>query len=129
VDALRLKGNVFEQKALDENEAKSRSLAISEDFLTSLACYEQVLKADPRNTVALIGLGDHYKYLDAFDRAFTYYWNAMELLEAGEQRVGAESEIRELLSTCDDLLRYPSVRERARQLANHCNKMLREMDG
>jgi hypothetical protein len=114
--------------ACDELRVQGGALAISEDFVTGVPCYEQV-KTDPRNTVALIDLGDHYKYLEAFDRAFTFYWNAMELLEAGEQRVGAESEIRELLSTCDDLLRYASVRERARQLANRCNEMLREMDG
>jgi len=124
LDALRLKGNILEQKALDEHERSPRSLALSLDYLTAFACYEQVLGVDPRHTVALIDLGDHYRYVDAFDQAFTFYRSAMELLEAGEERIGAASEIRELLSTCDDLLRYPSARERAQQLINRCNQML-----
>lgn len=122
---MRLKGNVLEQKALDENESSPRGVAISEDYLTALACYEQALEMDPRNTVALIDLGDHYKNVDAFDQAFTYYWSAMDLLETGEARIGAEPEIRELLSTCDDLLRYPSACERAQQLASRCNELLK----
>lgn len=125
LDALRLKGNVLEQKALDENEASPRSLALSEDYLAALACYEKVLETDPRNTVALIDVGDHYKNLNAFDQAFTCYRSAMDLLEAGEERIGAESEVREVLSTCDDLLRYPSARERAQQLARRCNELLK----
>jgi tetratricopeptide (TPR) repeat protein len=124
LDALGLKGNVLEQKALDEHEASPRPLAITGDYIAALACYEQVLKVDPRNTVALIDLGDHYKYIDAFDQAYSFYWSAIELLEAGEERVGAESEIRELLSTCDDLVRYPTSRARAQQLADRCNQLL-----
>lgn len=125
LDALRLKGNVLEQKALDENELSPRKLAISEGYRAALECYEQVLKADPRNTVALIDLGDHYKNVDAFDQSFTFYGRAMDLLEAGEERIGAESEIRELLGTCDDLLRYPSARERAQRLAKRCSELLK----
>lgn len=127
LDTLRLKGNVLEQKALDENERSPRSLAISGDYLAALACYERVLEMDPRNTLALIDLGDHYKNLDAFDQAFTYYWSAMGLLESGEERIGVESEIRELLGTCHDLLRYPSACERAQQLARRCHELLKSL--
>lgn len=112
---------------MDENESNPRSLALSRDYQAALACYEQVLQTDPRNTVALIDLGDHYKNVDAFDQAFTFYCRAMELLQAGEERIGAESEVRELLATCDDLFRYPSVRERAQRLATACNALLKAL--
>jgi tetratricopeptide (TPR) repeat protein len=124
LDALRLKGNVLEQRALDENELSSRGLAISSDFLDALACYEKILRIDPKNTIGLIDLGDHYKYTDAFDQAFECYGNAIDLLEAGEARIGVESELRELLSTCADLLRYPSASERAKLLADRCERIL-----
>ena len=125
LDALRLKGNVLEQKALDENELSPRSLAISPDYLDALACYEKILRIDPQNTVALIDRGDHYKNTNAFDQAFKCYGDAMDLLEAGEERIGMESEVRELLGTCADLLRYPSASDRAKRLAKRCEELLR----
>jgi tetratricopeptide (TPR) repeat protein len=124
LEALRLKGNVLEQKALDENERSPRRLAIGRDYLAALECYEQILRMDPRNTVALIDLGDHYKYVDAFHQAFKCYSDAIRLLEAGEERIGAEAELRELLDTCDELLRYPSARETAQLLMERCHALL-----
>ena len=125
LDTLRLKGNVLEQRALDENELTPRNLAINRDYLDAFACYEKILGIDPRNTVALIDLGDHYQNTNAFDQAFKCYGSAMDLLEAGEERIGVESEVRELLRTCTDLLRYPSTSDRAKRLAERCEELLR----
>lgn len=128
VEALRLKGNILEQKALDLNEYKRAKLTKSHDYLLARECYERVLRVDPRNTVALIDLGDHYKNLDAYDKAFSFYERAIDLLRSGESRVGRKNEVEELLSTCLDLGRQRQTAERARRLKLACEQLLSDVN-
>lgn len=116
VEALRLKGNILEQKGLDLNEYTMKKLTKSHDYLLARECYERVLRVDPKNTVALIDLGDHYKNLDAYDKAFSFYEQAIDLLRSGESRICQKDEVEELLSTCLDLGRQRQTAERARRL-------------
>lgn len=124
VEVLRLKGNILEQKALDLGEDKRERLTKSRDYLLARECYERVLRIDPKNTVALIDLGDHYKNLDAYDKAFSLYEQAIDLLRSGESRIGKKEEVEELLSTCLDLGRQRATAERAQRLKVVCEQLL-----
>lgn len=124
MEGLRLKGNILEQKALDLNEYIKAKLTKSPEYLLARECYEQVLRVDPRNTVALIDLGDHYKNLDAYDKAFAFYEQAVDLLRSGESRLGRADELEEILSTCLDLSRQKQTAERAQRLKLACEKLL-----
>jgi tetratricopeptide (TPR) repeat protein len=123
-EVLRLKGNILEQKALDLNEYKRAKLTKSRDYLLARECYERVLRVDPRNTLALIDLGDHYKNLDAYDKAFSCYEQAIDLLRSGESRIGLRDEVEELLGTCLDLSRQKQTAERAQRLKLACEQLL-----
>lgn len=127
VETLRLKGNVLESRALELNEYRVEKLMKSHDYLLARECYERILRIDPRNTVAFIDLGDHYKNLDAYDKAFSFYEKAIDILRVGESRVGMKEELEELLSTCLDLGRQKTTAERARRLKSECEQLLRSV--
>jgi len=122
--ALRMKGNLLELKALDLTEHSSKKLMSSKDYLAARDCYEKILQFDPRNTSALIDLGDHYKNLDAYDKAFSFYEQAVDLLRSGESRIDRKEKLEELLSTCLDLGREKKTAERAGQLKLVCEQLL-----
>lgn len=126
VEGLRLKGNVLEQKALDDYEYSKEKLTRSSDYLLARNCYERILHLDHRNTLALIDLGDHYKNLEAFDKAFSYYEQAVDLLGTGERRLSRMDEIGELLDTCFDLSQKEQMAERAQRLKLACETLLNE---
>lgn len=123
VEALRLRGNVLELKALDFNEYSSKKLMTSRDYLDARRCYEQVLAQDPENTIALIDLGDHYKNLDAYDKALDYYAQATGLLEAGVSRLSWQEEIQEILERVAELPKG-GASFRAEDLQVKCRKLL-----
>jgi tetratricopeptide (TPR) repeat protein len=123
IEILRLNGNVLEQRALDEMEYSASKLTRSSDYMSARGCYEQILDLDSENTIALIDLGDHYKNLEAFDRAFTYYEQALRLLRAGKFRIGRSVELEELERVFDDLLREKSTADRAMKLKIACREL------
>ena len=44
-------------------------------------CYKKILEVDPGYVKAYIDLGDHYRNLDANDRALQYYQEAVRVLQ------------------------------------------------
>lgn len=80
IASLRMKGNLLELKTLDVMEHSQKTLTSSADYLAARECYKKILEIDPRNVRAHIDLGDHYKNLNANDRALEYYKQAIELL-------------------------------------------------
>lgn len=122
--ALRMKGNLLELQTLDILEYSSRKLITSREYLAARKCYEQILNIDPQNTLALIDLGDHYKNLDAYDRAFSYYEQAISLLASTRKNPTLTEEIENLLGTFLDLSRNKETAERARDLKVTCEKLL-----
>ena len=124
IEILRLKGNILEQKTLDLYEYSQQKLTRSSEFLLARECYEQILRLDPQNSVALIDLGDHYKYLDAYDKAFSYYDQAVAVLRSCKNSLSRFEEIEELLGTCLDLGRQKQTEERAQRLKVACEELL-----
>jgi tetratricopeptide (TPR) repeat protein len=124
LEGWRLKGNVLELKALDANEYNSKRLTSSHEYMLARECYEKILAVDPSNTIALIDLGDHYKNLDAFDKAMTYYQQAADALSKGEHRLSWDEEVHDLLDRTVELTERPGVAEKAGWLREACQKML-----
>ena len=81
VISLRLKGNVLELKEMHRLECSGRKLTSSPDYLAARVCYEMILTVDPENVRARIDLGDHYRNLDANEKALEYYSEAMIALQ------------------------------------------------
>ncbi len=103
LEALRLRGNILELKVLDYGQFRPQKLMRSKEYLEARSCYEQILKVDPNNTLALIDMGDHFFNVDAYDRAEAYYVNALSLLRNGEFRLSWEDELREAFDRYMDL--------------------------
>lgn len=103
VEALRLKGNILELRALDGAQYHSKKLLRLPDYMHAQECYEKILDIDERNTLALIDLGDHYKNLGANDKAISYLARATSLLNVGEFRLGVREEAQEILDRILDI--------------------------
>ena len=71
---------------MDRMEYSAKKLVTSSDYLAARACYEKILEIDPQNAKAHIDLGDHYRNLDANDKALGYYSEAMNVLRQGQRR-------------------------------------------
>lgn len=105
VDALRLKGNILELRALDRAQGRGRSLLRSSDYLAARKCYEEVLGRDQRNTLALIDLGDHFRNLGAVTKALDHYERAIALLSGGRFGWSRKEEIAEAFGNAAELYR------------------------
>ena len=121
--ALRMKGNLLELKTLDLMESGGKKLASSRDYLAARDCYEQVLRLDPRNATALIDLGDHYKNLDAYDKALSYFEQAANVLGEDNSRSSWNEEVQELLERSSELAERRKT-PAAVKLQVACQKML-----
>ena len=102
LEAIRLKGNVLELRAFDGAQYHAKKLLLLPDFVGARKCYERILELDPRNTLALADLGDHYKNLGAHKKAVSYLVQAAKLLEAGESRLGLRAEAEEMIDRVAD---------------------------
>jgi len=124
VEGWRLKGNVLELKALDANEYNSKRLTSSPEYMLARECYEKILGIDPRNTIAMIDFGDHYKNLNAFDKAMSYYQQTADVLSKGESRLSWDEEVHDLLDRAVELTRRQGVADKAEALRKACQEML-----
>lgn len=122
--ALRMKGNLLELKTLDLMESSGKKLVSSREYLAARDCYEQVLRLDPRNVTALIDLGDHYRNLDAYDKALSYYEHAADVLREDESRSSWNEEVQELLERSTELAKRRKA-PAATKLQAVCRGMLK----
>ena len=123
LEGLRLKGNVLEQKALDLNEHSAKKLVRSGEYLLARECYERILRSDPDNVFALVDLGDHYKNLEAYDRAFSYYEAAVSSLQSDRSFPHWSDAVADILATCIDLKRRGETVQRAERLERACGAL------
>lgn len=124
LEALRLKGNILELKALDANEQSSKKLMTSADYLEARKCYEEILVKDPSNTMALTDLGDHFKNLGAYDKAFDYYAQAWNFLKRSEGQAAWLDEVEELGQRVSELHSTKPDFEAALALSLECQGVL-----
>jgi len=80
-DVLRLKGNVIELAAYQENYQPGGGP--TPKIQEAEKCYQEILKLDSGNVLAMIDLGDHYRNLGNVDLAGSMYDKAIERLAAG----------------------------------------------
>jgi tetratricopeptide (TPR) repeat protein len=127
IQALRLKGNVLEMRALDRAQYSSQKLVRSRDYIDARLCYEKILALDPDNTLALIDLGDHYRHLGAFGKATTFYERAIVLLSKGKSSWSRRDEAEEVFERTIQLYRELGKDADAERLARARTKLLRSI--
>jgi len=124
VASLRLKGNLLELKEMDLLEYSGRRLVSSPDYLAARICYDKILEVDPGNVRARIDLGDHYKNLDANDKAVEYYSEAARLLQQRPKEETWKEDVEELLDAVVLLTKHDRLAEQAKSLEAWCREAL-----
>lgn len=124
VVSLRLKGNLLELKEMDLLEYSGRRLASSPHYLAARACYERILEVDPGNVRALIDLGDHYRNLDANDKAVEYYSEAMHALQQKMKEETWKEDVEELLKAVGLLTKHDRLAGQAKSIESWCRETL-----
>jgi tetratricopeptide (TPR) repeat protein len=122
--SLRLKGNLFELKEMDLLEHSAKKLISSADYLAARGCYEKILEIDPGNVKARIDLGDHYRNLDANDRALEYYREAASILQQTLNDSTWKEDVQELLKAVALLTKFDRIAQEARSIEAWCSQAL-----
>jgi tetratricopeptide (TPR) repeat protein len=128
VASLRMKGNLLELKAFDLMEYSAKKLTSSADYLAARRCYEKILEVDSRNVKALTDLGDHYRNLDANDKAIGYYGEAMRALEQAPKDETWKEDVEDLLKAVALLTKHDRVAQEARSIEAWCSQALGNPD-
>jgi tetratricopeptide (TPR) repeat protein len=124
VRALRLKGNVLELKEMDRLEYGGKKLVSSADYLAARECYEKILDLEPGYVKAYIDLGDHYRNLDANDKALEYYREAVRVLEQAPRDETWKEDVEELLQAVALLTKHDRLAAEASLLEAWCKQSL-----
>jgi tetratricopeptide (TPR) repeat protein len=122
--SLRLKGNLLELKEMDLLEHSAKKLISSADYLSARGCYEKILEIDPGNVKARIDLGDHYRNLDANDKALGYYREAVMKLQQAPKEETWKEDVQELLAAVALLKKHDRLRAEASSLEAWCKQAL-----
>jgi tetratricopeptide (TPR) repeat protein len=126
--SLRLKGNLLELKEMDRLEYSGKKLISSDDYLAARKCYEKILEVEPLNIKALIDLGDHYRNLDANDRALEYYAGAARAAQSLQGKAPGEpvwkEDVEELCKAVALLTKHDRLAREARAIEAWCTQAL-----
>ncbi len=126
--SLRLKGNLLELKEMDRLEYSGKKLVSSDDYLAARKCYEKILEVDPLNLKALIDLGDHYRNLDANDRALEYYTEATRAAKSLQVQTSDEpawkEDVEELCKAVGLLTKHDRLAREACSIEAWCAQVL-----
>ena len=128
VVSLRMKGNLLELKAFELMEYSAKKLTSSADYLAARKCYEKILEVDSRNVKARIDLGDHYRNLDANDKAIEYYREAVRAIEQAPKDETWKEDVEELLKAVALLTKHDRVAQEARSIEAWCSQALSNPD-
>jgi len=108
LDGLRLKGNLLELEIYADQYADQRKFTdLEKQTQLTLAqqCYEQILKIDPNQVLALIDLGDHWQNQSSFVESLNYYNQALNLLKQNRFYLSLEDELIESFRGKQEILR------------------------
>jgi len=122
VACLRMKGNLLELKVFDVMEYSQKKLTSSADYLAARDCYEKILKINPRYVKAYMDLGDHYRNLEANDKALEYYKEAVRLLQQAPQDEDWKADVDELLKAVALLTKHDRLAADASSLEAWCKQ-------
>lgn len=128
VRSLRLKGNLLELKEMDRLEYSGKKLTTSADYLAARLCYERILEIDPGNIKARIDLGDHYRVLEANDKALGYYREAAKVLQKMSIGETWKEEVQELLDRVALLKKHDRLAPEASSIEAWCRQALGAAD-
>jgi tetratricopeptide (TPR) repeat protein len=126
--SLRLKGNLLELKEMDRLEFSSKKLIASTDYVAARGCYEKILRIDPGNVKARIDLGDHYRNLDANDKALEHYSAAVKALQQTPRDGTWKEDVQELLKAVALLTKHARLGTQAKSLEAWCLRAIGAFD-
>ena len=126
--SLRMKGNLLELKTMDRLEHSAKKLTSSSDYLEARRCYEKILEIDSQNVPARIDLGDHYRNLEANDKALECYREAMAALQQEPHGFAWKEDVRELLERVVPLTKLKRHAREASLLEAWCRQALSVAD-
>lgn len=124
LEAKRLQANTLELKVLDRAQYRVEKLMRSAEYSKARQCYEEILEADPTNTLALIDLGDHFGNLGAYDKAKSYYEQAINALRQGKSEVSWTNEVNEVFDRYVDLCQHVGLPDEQRRLEREREALL-----
>jgi tetratricopeptide (TPR) repeat protein len=124
VAALRLKGNLLELKAMELLEISRKKLTTSAEYLAARGCYEKILDVEPGYVKAYIDLGDHYRNLDANDKALEYYREAVRVLQQRPKDEDWKEDVEEVLKAVELLTKHDRLAAEAGSLEAWCKQSL-----
>ena len=124
VPVLRLKGHLLELKEMDRFEYSGTKLVSSADYLAARGCYEKILQVDTCYAKAYIDLGDHYRNIDANDKALKYYREAMKVLGQLSRDETWKEDVEELLEAVALLAKHERLGADAASLEAWCKQVL-----
>ena len=124
IEAKRVKGNVLELIALDRAQYEAKKLLRFPSFRQARRLYEEILEKDPQNTLGLTDLGDHFKYLQAFDQAVSYYDRCIECLRRGEFRLSWNDEVKAVFDSKIEVAEARAESATVAALRAECAKLL-----
>lgn len=125
LESLRMKGNLLELKALEIRETGRQKLTTSADYLTARKCYEKILEVNPRDAGAHIDLGDHYRNLDANDKALDHYKEAESALQRISVGTAWKEDVVQLLDGVVQLTKHDRLEQEARSVEAWCRQALK----
>jgi tetratricopeptide (TPR) repeat protein len=124
VASLRLKGNLLELKAMELLEVSRKKFTTSDEYLAARECYEKILVIDPEYVKAYIDLGDHYRNLDANDRALEYYREAVRVLQRKPKDEDWKEDVEEVFKAVALLTKHDRLAAEAGSLEAWCKRSL-----
>jgi tetratricopeptide (TPR) repeat protein len=101
VDALRLKGNILDLKALDLMQDGIEDISL---FELARNCYEKILIIKPNSPLAYVDLAEYWLRNGCAKEALTLCNKSIELLENGYSSVCMNDEIEEAYNCKIDIL-------------------------
>jgi tetratricopeptide (TPR) repeat protein len=105
IDALRLKGNILDLMGSDPIQDVTETSGAMDNFEKARECYEEILRIDPQNTLALIDMGDYWEQMGDYEIALKFYDKAIELLKKGHFYISYEDEMEEAFSSRSELIK------------------------
>jgi hypothetical protein len=88
------------------------------------AAAAKILEVDPGNVRARIDIGDHYRNLDANDKAVEYYSEAVRVLQQRPKEETWKEDVEELLNAVALLTKHDRLAGHAKSLEAWCREAL-----
>lgn len=96
IDALRLMGNILDLKEMDNYNKSSLKNYSRPELENAKKYYDDILRLDPDNTLALIDIGNYWERRGDYKASLEHYNKVISLLNQGHYYLSLEDEYEEV---------------------------------